>query len=75
MLPFFEHAGSDFFDALLLQRRSALNWHVNVSDSENFALHSTAYVNVVIWPNSNKLSGAKSQRANWVRLASHFVSV
>src|SRR5579863_9492077 len=42
MLPFFEHADGDFFDAPLLQRRAALDWHINVRNLENFALHRTA---------------------------------
>ena len=39
LLPVFEHAGGDFIDAPLLQRRASLDRYVNVGDGENLALH------------------------------------
>lgn len=47
MLPFFKHADDDFFDAPLLQRRAALDWHINVGNGETFALHWAVSASVV----------------------------
>jgi phage head maturation protease len=39
LLPIFENARGNFIDAPLLQRSASFDWHVNVCDGENFALH------------------------------------